>query len=256
MMNLAKPMRVSIAMLAVAAVLLGCGEKWPPAQVAVVKLQPERYGEFVGAMDVAVQQHGFPRWRGCCTQMAGRVAEQLLDLATFSANYFGKRINWGLSAGCAVFPSDGKDGPGLMKSADTALNELKAAGRGGLRLFDTRMVKEEERARAQRSIAKRIVDEDRVEPHYQPKVRLDDNSLVAYGYAAKSGHWQRSGNTEQVAIESAAKEVPCGWPDFVSLVCPSMSPLGTDFPCRQGGSVSIKSRPYKRFWYSLFCLLL
>lgn len=110
----------------------------------------------------------------------GRVAERLLDLATFSANYFGKRINWGLSAGCAVFPCDGKDGAGLMKSADTALNELKAAGRGGLRLFDNRMVKEVERARAQRSIAKRIVDEDRVEPHYQPKLRLDDNSLVGF----------------------------------------------------------------------------
>ena len=62
MMNLAKPMRVSIAMLAVAAVLSGCGEKWPPTQVAVVKLQPERYGEFVGAMDAAMQQHGLTKF--------------------------------------------------------------------------------------------------------------------------------------------------------------------------------------------------
>ncbi|MRT01385.1 EAL domain-containing protein [Ralstonia pickettii] len=109
-----------------------------------------------------------------------RVAERLLDRATFPASYSGKRINWGLSAGCAIFPSDGKDGPALMKSADTALHELKAAGRGGLRLFDNRMVKEAERASAQRSMAKRIVCEDRVEPHYQSKVRLDDNSLVGF----------------------------------------------------------------------------
>lgn len=36
MMNLAKSMRVSIAMLAVAAVLLGCGEKWPPGGAAKI----------------------------------------------------------------------------------------------------------------------------------------------------------------------------------------------------------------------------
>lgn len=40
----------------------GCGKKWPPTQVAVVKLQPERYGEFVSAMDAAMQQHGLTKF--------------------------------------------------------------------------------------------------------------------------------------------------------------------------------------------------
>lgn len=62
MMNLARPLRISIAMLVVTAVLSGCGEKWPPTQVAVVKLPPERYGEFVGAMDAAMQHHGLKKF--------------------------------------------------------------------------------------------------------------------------------------------------------------------------------------------------
>ena len=49
-------------MLTLAVVLSGCGEKWPPTQVAVVKLQPERYGEFVGAMDAAMQLHGLKKF--------------------------------------------------------------------------------------------------------------------------------------------------------------------------------------------------
>lgn len=61
-MALARPVCISIAMLVVAVVLSGCGEKWPPTQVAVVKLQPERYGEFVSAMDAAMQQHGLRKF--------------------------------------------------------------------------------------------------------------------------------------------------------------------------------------------------
>ncbi|WP_426395235.1 hypothetical protein ACN9M1_13895 [Ralstonia sp. R-29] len=61
-MNLARILRISIAMLVVGVVLSGCGEKWPPTQVAVVKLQPERYGEFVSAMDAAMQQHGLTKF--------------------------------------------------------------------------------------------------------------------------------------------------------------------------------------------------
>lgn len=61
-MNLVRTLHMSIAMLVVAAVLSGCGEKWPPTQVAVVNLQPERYGQFVSAMDAAMQQHGLTKF--------------------------------------------------------------------------------------------------------------------------------------------------------------------------------------------------
>jgi len=62
-MNPASLPRLSIATLVVGAALSGCfGEKWPPTQAAVVKLQPERYGEFVGAMDIAMQRHGLKKF--------------------------------------------------------------------------------------------------------------------------------------------------------------------------------------------------
>jgi len=54
--------RILIAMLVVGVVLSACGEKWPPTQVAVVTLQPERYGEFIGTLDAAMQQHGLTKF--------------------------------------------------------------------------------------------------------------------------------------------------------------------------------------------------
>lgn len=94
--------------------------------------------------------------------------------------YAGKPINGGMSIGGALYPRDAQDPPSLVKCADTALNDLKAGGRGGMRLFNARMLHRAELAAEQLHRARQIVRDDAIEPFYQPKVRLVDRAVVGF----------------------------------------------------------------------------
>jgi diguanylate cyclase (GGDEF)-like protein len=108
------------------------------------------------------------------------LAEQVSQLADSPVTYGGKVINGGMSIGCAVFPRDGRDAASLMRAADTALNDIKANGRGGVRMYCTRLQDIAEAAASQRLLARELVREGRVVPYYQPKVRLHNGGVVGY----------------------------------------------------------------------------
>ena len=108
------------------------------------------------------------------------VAQTVLSQIESPITYTGKLINGGLSIGCALFPQDARDASSLMKCADTALNDLKVGGRGGVRMFSPRMLQATEQAAAQLERARQIVRDDAIVPHYQPKVRLIDGTVVGY----------------------------------------------------------------------------
>ena len=95
-------------------------------------------------------------------------------------SYSRKIINGGMSIGCALYPRDAREAAVLMQGADTALNDLKAGGRGGVRMFNTRIMRATEQAAAQLERAREIVRSDAVQPHYQPKVRLDNGQVVGF----------------------------------------------------------------------------
>ena len=45
-----------------------------------------------------------------------------------------------MSIGCAIYPQDAVDQSGLLSCADMALHDLKARGRGGIRMYDPCMM--------------------------------------------------------------------------------------------------------------------
>ena len=94
--------------------------------------------------------------------------------------YAGKPINGGMSIGCALYPRDAKDTSGLLKCADTALNDMKATGRGGVRLFSRDMHDTAMRAASQVNQAREIVRAHLVVPYYQPKVHIDTGAIVGF----------------------------------------------------------------------------
>ncbi len=94
--------------------------------------------------------------------------------------YAGKPINGGMSIGCALYPRDAKDTSGLLKCADTALNDMKATGRGGVRLFSRDMHEAAVRAASQVNQAREIVRAHLVVPYYQPKVNIDTGATVGF----------------------------------------------------------------------------
>lgn len=108
------------------------------------------------------------------------VAEVALEQMEAPITFASKTINCGISIGCATYPRDGRDVSTLMKCADTALNDLKAGGRGGVNIYSTAMLANAERAASQLNMARLLVREDTVEPHYQPKVGLIDGKTLGF----------------------------------------------------------------------------
>lgn len=122
---------------------------------------------------------------------ASRILAQMEAPVTFA----GKLINGGLSIGCAVFPRDGADAQSLLRHTDTALYDLKSSGRGGIQMFNTRMMEATERTANQLALARVAIRDDAVEPHYQPKVRLEDGSIV--GFEALLRWWSPGNGIQQ-----------------------------------------------------------
>lgn len=112
-------------------------------------------------------------------------ARQLLDIAGQAVaqldapvRFEGHVINGGMSIGAAVYPQDGRSLSQLMARADTALNDLKAGGRGGVRLFTPAMLEHAEILAEQFDRARMIIRRQLAEPHYQPKVDLADGRII------------------------------------------------------------------------------
>ena len=134
-----------------------------------------------------------------------KAAEQSLFQMTLPITYDGSHINGSMSIGGAIFPHDAKDIEALARCGDAALADLKANGRGGFRMFDTRMMADAQRTVAQLALAAQIVHSRAVEPRYQPKVRLDDSSILGFE-ALLSWHCPEKGLQPSSALAEAYKD--------------------------------------------------
>ncbi|WP_228146845.1 EAL domain-containing protein [Acinetobacter sp. ANC 4470] len=94
--------------------------------------------------------------------------------------YAGQYINGGMSTGCAIYPRDAQNSSTLLQCADVALNDLKISGRGGIRMFKNTMFKAIETTTKQLALARAIIQNDKIVPFYQPKVRLTDAKVVGF----------------------------------------------------------------------------
>lgn len=108
------------------------------------------------------------------------VAHTVLSQINAPITYSGRLINGGMSIGCALFPQDARDASLLMKCADTALNDLKSGGRGGIRMFNNAMLLAAQAAAQQLECARQILRLDRVTPYFQPKVNMAENRVVGF----------------------------------------------------------------------------
>ncbi len=109
-----------------------------------------------------------------------QVAQQVRAQLHTPITYGGKPLNGGMSIGCAIAPRDATDAQSLMKKADTALNDIKANGRGGIRMFHPCMLEAAQRTATQLNQARHIVRNGNIRTHYQPKVSLQDGRLLGF----------------------------------------------------------------------------
>lgn len=94
--------------------------------------------------------------------------------------YGGKPMMSGMSIGAAIYPQHAVEAQELMKAADTALNDLKAGGRGGVRLYCERMLLQARTTALQLARAREIITQQSLMAFYQPKVQLQTGELVGF----------------------------------------------------------------------------
>ncbi|MEM7564079.1 MAG: bifunctional diguanylate cyclase/phosphodiesterase, partial [Pseudomonadota bacterium] len=126
-----------------------------------------RFGgdEFVALLDVPDNED------------AVAVCDKLIDAIVKPIDVDDLQVGVGISIGISTYPKDGSTARELLKKADAAMYEAKRGSRGVV------VYSEVHSADDQRSIAvateiSNIVDSDRLEMEYQPKIRLSDNRII------------------------------------------------------------------------------
>lgn len=114
------------------------------------------------------------------------------------------------SGGLAMFPRQGTDADSLIKNADLALQNAKATGRRCLRTFHSHLRQEREEQSSMIAMAKSAINEDRIQPYYQPKVRLSDGSVMGFEALLRWDH-PTKGLQYPTAIEAAFHDRDVGW---------------------------------------------
>ncbi|MBF0167821.1 MAG: EAL domain-containing protein [Alphaproteobacteria bacterium] len=106
------------------------------------------------------------------TSELAHLADRIVSFLTEPFELAGQTLHAGTSLGLAVFPQDGADANELLKNADTAMYQAKAAGRSTYRFFDASMNSRAAERLAMEAGLRQALDRSEFEVVYQPKVSL------------------------------------------------------------------------------------
>ena len=105
-------------------------------------------------------------------KQAGVVAQRIKKALTAPFKYQGHQFVITPSIGISIFPTDSKEGDGLLMNADTAMYQAKSAGRNNFRFYSGTMNRRSlDRLDMENELRKAIRNE-LFDIHYQPKVDL------------------------------------------------------------------------------------
>lgn len=99
------------------------------------------------------------------------ICEPFLDLD-------GHKVETSPSIGVAIYPRDGEEIESLMRNADAAMYEAKAAGRGTYRFHDQELNRQTQRQGELLQGLRQAIRENQLVVHYQPRVSARDFSLT------------------------------------------------------------------------------
>ncbi len=150
---------------------------------AVLREQARRLVDGLRASDT-VARLGGDEFAVLLTGIVTREITQLVERISFKLNapvtFEGRRIVCHASIGVALHPDHGDDAAALMKSADLALYAAKKNGRARHEVFAPSIRSSAEQRNGVAWQARSALDEDRVEPFYQPVVRLDSGEVSGF----------------------------------------------------------------------------
>ncbi|PTD98084.1 EAL domain-containing response regulator [Pseudothauera lacus] len=118
------------------------------------------------------------------------LAQRMIDELAVPFAIDGHTVYVGASVGVALYPADGRSVETLQSSAEAALREAKAQGRGGLRFFAPEITaRARGRLRLEAGLREALA-EGQLALHYQPQVDLCSGALVGLEALARWQHPQ------------------------------------------------------------------
>ncbi|KAB7628180.1 EAL domain-containing protein [Alkalilimnicola sp. S0819] len=116
------------------------------------------------------------------TADAEGIARKIVGALTQPLSAGTHRFSVACSIGIATYPDGGTDGPALIRNADAAMYQAKAAGRGRYAVYSASLHEHtEERLRIKAALLAGLqtgLRRREFQIHYQPRVRLEDGALV------------------------------------------------------------------------------
>lgn len=117
---------------------------------------------------------------GTQPQGALSVGQRIVELMSRTFLVDGHQVDIGASVGIALSRDDVHDPGEILRCADLALYEAKAAGRGAMRVFKPHMAEQaEERRRLEISLRRALALKE-FSLYYQPQVTLDDGRTTGF----------------------------------------------------------------------------
>jgi predicted signal transduction protein with EAL and GGDEF domain len=121
----------------------------------------------------------------------GEIAEKAIQIVSQPYSIGDNRAIIGASVGVAIAPYDGLEREELTHSADLALYAAKNGGRGQFRFYTADLKDESEERRLLMEDLREALADDKLELHYQPVVRADDNMVVSFEALMRWEHPER-----------------------------------------------------------------
>ncbi|MCD8547375.1 MAG: EAL domain-containing protein [Aeromonadaceae bacterium] len=109
---------------------------------------------------------------------ASGLGERLIELLSEPYQYQGLDLHIAASIGVTLFPSREQQPEDLLKQADTAMYQAKAAGRRTIKLFDAGMQRQADRRLLIHNQLRHALGNNELLLHYQPQHMVDSGDLI------------------------------------------------------------------------------
>lgn len=119
------------------------------------------------------------------------LAQRIIEAIRQPIAIDGHRIVIGASIGIALYPNDAGDAETLQSSADAALHQAKAQGRGSPRFASPEMMQQARLRLTLESDLRSALEQEALELHYQPQIALSDGRLLGFEALARWTHPSR-----------------------------------------------------------------
>ncbi|MGL4205435.1 MAG: putative bifunctional diguanylate cyclase/phosphodiesterase [Aeromonadaceae bacterium] len=109
---------------------------------------------------------------------ASVLAEELIAAISMPYEFEGQTLHIGASIGISLFPTRDQTPADLLKQADTAMYQAKAAGRRAMRLFDSTMQRQADRRLHIHNQLRNALNNNELLLHFQPQHMVDGGRLI------------------------------------------------------------------------------